>query len=98
MSVCVPDSSNYIKAYVEKRYFVKPDRGYKPGLINTGSFIDQINYIAYMDQLHKIMFDEENLVNILRKAPFSSVELRDFDGLLDLEGRKYESVYALAIK
>jgi predicted SAM-dependent methyltransferase len=98
LSVCVPDAGRYIGAYVEKRYFIELNEGYQPAVADTGSFLDQINYIAYMNQLHKYMFDEENLVNTLKKIPSSSVELREFDDLLDLKSRDFESIYAVAIK
>lgn len=98
LSVCVPDAGRYIRAYAERRYFRQLNGGYQPAITDTGSLLDQINYIAYMDQLHKYMFDEENLVNTIKKAPFASVELRSFDACLDLECRDYESIYAMAIK
>ena len=44
------------------------------------------------------MFDEENLVNTLKKAGFSDVKLRVFDESIDLLERDNESIYALAIK
>ena len=98
LSVCVPDAGRYLKAYAERRYFREPNKGHQPVITDTGSFLDQINYIAYMNQLHKYMFDEENLVNTLKKAPFTSVELRGFDGSLDPKSRDFESIYAVAIK
>ena len=39
---------------------------WKPGQCETGSRIDQLNYTAYMGGEHKYMFDNENLVNILK--------------------------------
>lgn len=97
-SVCVPDASLYINAYVEGRWFRLKGKGYKPAVIDTGSLIDQVNYIAYMDSQHRYMFDQENLVNTLKKAPFRSVIIRPFDSELDLVERDFESVYASAIK
>lgn len=98
LSVCVPNAGYYIGAYSGGLYFRQANKGYGPAIVDTGSLLDQVNYIAYMNQLHKYMFDEENLVNTLKKVPFSSVALRSFDGSLDLEGRDFESIYALAIK
>ena len=77
---------------------MESNKGYQPAVTDTGSLLDQVNYIAYMNQLHKYMFDEENLVNTLKKAPFTSVELRGFDECLDLRCRAFESIYAVAIK
>lgn len=98
LSVCVPDASLYIKSYVNGTIFRDDTRTYAPAVVNTGSLLDQVNYIAYMDGHHSYMFDRENLVNTLKKSPFRDVRARDFDETLDLETRVFESVYAVAIK
>ena len=66
--------------------------------INTGSKLDQVNYMAYMDGHHKYLFDEENLIKTLLTAGFRSAELRNFDSNLDIKERDFESIYALARK
>ena len=98
LSVCVPDAGRYIRAYVEGMRFRPQGDGYIPAIVDTDSLIDQVNYIAYMDQQHKYMFDSENLINTLKKAPFRKVVLREFDEGLDLKSRDFESIYASAIK
>lgn len=98
MSVCVPNAGLYIHAYASGRNFRRPGEGYKAALVDTGSGLDQVNFVAYMAGQHHYMFDEENLVNTVKKSPFSVVELRDFDNSLDMEERRFESVYARAIK
>jgi predicted SAM-dependent methyltransferase len=98
LSVCVPDASLYIKSYIDNKRFRPINQGAKSAIIDTGSFMDQVNYIAYMDQLHKYMFDSENLVKTLSMAPFTQVSLRDFDESVDLKLRNFESIYAIAIK
>jgi len=98
LSVCVHIAGVYIKADVEKRLFSDRGTGYAPAIVDTGSFLDQVNYIAYMGGHHHYMFDEENLVNTIKKAPFKSVMLRKFDAEIDLESRDYESIYVSAIK
>ena len=97
-SVCVPNARNYIQAYVEKQQFRKYETLYVPAISYTNSFIDQVNYISYMDGQHCYLFDEENLLNILKKVGFSNVCLRKFDGKIDMLERDFESIYALAIK
>jgi predicted SAM-dependent methyltransferase len=98
-SVCVPDASLYIKSYANKQNFMlERKKFYQPAVIDTGSLMDQINYIAYMDQEHKYLFDKENLVNTLKKIPFKKVELRTFDESIDMKSRDFESIYAVAIK
>lgn len=98
LSVSVPDASLFINAYVNKERFQPEDGFYKPAVIDTGSLIDQINYVAYMDQEHKYLFDKENLINTLKKISFESVDLRNFDKNLDNKIRDSESIYAVAKK
>jgi SAM-dependent methyltransferase len=99
LSVAVPNSRLYIQSYLNGRDFLATSPCiWKPALCPTGSLIDQINYIAYMDGEHKYMFDEENLINILRSYGFQNVSLRLFDPKLDHSWRDYESIYAVAIR
>lgn len=97
-SICVPNARIYIKAYLEadsldeNRFF-----RYKPAFNNT-TRIDYVNYTAYMDGHHKYMFDEDNLLHILRSKGFRNVHLREFDPDLDLIDRDFESIYSAAEK
>ena len=68
------------------------------GAVNTNSKIDQLNYIAYLGGDHQYMFDEENLINMLKQAGFIDPCLREYDEKVDKYGRDYESLYALAKK
>ncbi|QPN64329.1 methyltransferase domain-containing protein [Synechococcus sp. CBW1004] len=100
LSVCVPDARLFLDAYTHKRYFVDQanPRCWRRGWFETGSLIDQINYIAYMGGEHRLMFDDENLPAFLRLAGFHRVSLREFKDRLDLPQRKYESIYAIGYK
>ncbi|MGF1561611.1 MAG: methyltransferase domain-containing protein [Geminicoccaceae bacterium] len=98
LSVCVPNAGYYLRAYAQGTEFFPQEHLYQPALIKTGSHIDQVNYIAYMCGRHRYMFDEENLINTIRKAGFGNVKLRAFDPALDLARRDFESIYALAVK
>jgi len=97
-SICVPNAKIYIEAYLksdsldEDRFF-----DYKPAYNNT-TRIDYINYTAYMGGHHKYMFDEENLIYILKSKGFRNVKLRKFDPSIDLKNRDFESIYAEAEK
>lgn len=97
-SVCVPDIRQYIEAYVNKTYFRDPTTFYQPAAVDTGSFIDQVNYVAYMGGEHMYMFDKENLVNILINSGFQNVSLRGFDSEIDSSERDEGSIYAIAYK
>ena len=98
LSVCVPNAGYFIAAYIAKKEFISKADRYAPANVDTCSLIDQLNYIAYMDGQHNYMFDEENLINTIKKAPFSSVKSRSFDPAIDLEERHIESIYASALK
>ena len=98
LSVCVPNARHYIQAYFEKTHFISTSLCYGPALVETGSFLDQVNYIAYMNGQLSYLFDEENIVNTLKKAGFLDVKLREFDPNIDMVERDYESIYAIAKK
>lgn len=100
ISVCVPDARLFLDAYSQKRFFVDQnnERCWKKGWFETGSLIDQINYIAYMGGEHRLMFDESNLPAFLRHAGFHDVSIREFQNGLDLPQRDYESIYAIGYK
>ena len=96
--VAVPNARIFINAYVsDDRFDQALFCQYKPAL-HYNTRIDYLNYMAYMDGHHRHMFDEENLLAILRAGGFSEASLRKFDPEVDLEKRKYESIYAIAIK
>ena len=97
-SVCVPNFRFYVDAYKDGKLFRSRDTWWEPGLVDTGSSIDQLNYLAYMKDEHKYMFDEENLINTLGKCGFSNVKLREFDEELDMKERDIDSIYAKANK
>lgn len=96
--VCVPDARVFIEAYMEERLAFERDTWWQPAAVDTNSWIDQLNYIAYMNEGHKYLFDEQGLLNTLRKGGFSDVQRRDFDPALDRELYRTQSVYAVARK
>ena len=98
ISVCVPNARQYIQAYIEGRNFRETAQLFQPAVVDTGSLIDQVNYIAYMGGQHATLFDEENLVNTLKTAGFQTVKARDFDPSIDLLVRDFGSIYAVAVK
>jgi predicted SAM-dependent methyltransferase len=97
-SICIPNAKLYIEAYLnsqnldESQFF-----GHKPAFLHTTK-IDYVNYMAYMDGHHKYMFDEENIIFILKSKGFKNVRLRMFDPSLDLKERDFESIYVEAEK
>jgi predicted SAM-dependent methyltransferase len=97
-SVAVPNARIYLDAYVIPENFdYKKYCLYDVGL-SFKSKIEYVNYMAYMGGHHCYMFDEENLLIILTEARFKNVKLREFDPTLDLEERRYETIYAEGIK
>jgi hypothetical protein len=51
-----------------------------------------------MDGHHNYMFDEENLIYILKSKGMRNVRVREFNPSLDLKVRDFESIYAEAEK
>jgi len=97
-SAAVPNAHLYIDAYYGLNDFdASTFCRYKPAY-NYNSKIDYLNYMAYMVGHHKYMFDEENLIIILNKIGFQSAALREFNPVLDLKSREYESIYIEARK
>ncbi len=96
--VCVPNARLYLEAYVNNVNFRENNTLWPTAVCNSNSFIDQVNYIAYMGGQHKIMFDECNLVSFLLDCGFSEAKLRVFDPLLDSRDRDFESIYIVARK
>lgn len=80
------------------QYFLDKALACEQGWHETGSPIDQINYIAYMGGEHKFMFDEVNLISLIQQAGFERVSLRSFDERIDLPEREFESIYAEGFK
>ena len=74
------------------------ERVYAKSLVNTGSKIDWLNYIAYSANEHKYMFDKENLRNHLLIAGFTDVNERSFDDSLDKPYGRKASLYYMALK
>jgi hypothetical protein len=97
-SICVPNARIYIDAYVKGNSLdAATFFGYEAAY-NYTTRIDYVNYTAYMGGEHKYMFDEENIVFILKSKGFRNVRLRDFDPSVDLQERDFESIYAEAEK
>ena len=97
-SICVPNARLFLNAYLNNETLDdKKFAPYEPG-INRTTKIDYANYVAYMDGQHKYMFDEDNLIHILKDKGFKNVQIRQFDAALDREARDYESIYAEGYK
>jgi predicted SAM-dependent methyltransferase len=96
--VCVPDSRKYINAYVHGFEFRDKSQMYEPGVTNTDSLIDQVNYIAYMGHEHKFLFDQENLTSLLTKNGFSQIEHSQYSSVVDDTNRSDDSLYLNCVK
>ncbi len=96
--VCVPDARKYIEAYLQGLEFRNKSEMYEPGATNTDSFIDQVNYIAYMGHEHKFLFDQENLTSLLTKHNFSQIQLSQYSSVIDDTDRSIDSLYFNCVK
>lgn len=97
VSVCVPNARLYIDAYLGVRNLSLDHDFWEPAL-HGRSGIHLLNYIAYMGDEHKCLFDQESLLERLRDAGFVDVVSRSFDPSIDLPEREFESIYAQASK
>lgn len=96
-SVCVPNGRIYIEGYLNPAQFNRDYLNYEPA-VYSDKRMDIVNFIAHLDGEHRHIFDEENLIHILEIAGFKSAKERDFDPEIDLESRRFGSIYASAIK
>lgn len=96
-SICVPNARLYLEAYLGLRDVPPEYLQWAPAFHGTTA-IDAANYVAYMAGEHKYMFDEENLLFLLRAAGFTDVRTRPMDPNLDRQERDFESLYAEAVK
>ena len=96
-SIVVPNAQMYIEWYTGTREVPPGAFGWLPGY-NQTTGIDALNYVAYMAGEHKYMFDQENLLHILRAKGFENVAKRDFDPEIDMAERDFESIYAIGHK
>lgn len=96
-SICVPNARMYIEGYLGVRDIPDEYFEWKPAFNGTTS-IDAINYVAYMGGEHKYMFDQQNLLHILRNSGLTEVSDRPFDPTCDRAERDFESLYAIGTK
>lgn len=96
-SICVPNTALFIEKYLNSTPNPEKLLKYPPAFNNTTK-IDYLNYIAYMDEQHKYMFDQENLLYILKEKGFQGVTKRNLDSQLDLATRDSVSIYAFGYK
>lgn len=96
-SIVVPNAQMYIEWYTGAREVPADAFGWLPAY-NQTTGIDALNYVAYMAGEHKYMFDQENLLHILRAKGFENVAKREFDPEIDMAERDFESIYAIGYK
>jgi predicted SAM-dependent methyltransferase len=94
-SICVPNARIFLEAYFQGSEARRDLLEYQPACNHTTA-MDYVNYIAYMAGEHKYLFDEENLLFILKAAHFRNVRSRQLDPALDLKQRDFVSIYAEA--
>lgn len=94
--ITVPDAAIYVDAYA---------RGTGPGdllryrpAVVSDKRMDMLNYIFYMDNHHRFMFDKDNLAYHCSEAGFEACTLRPFDPSVDSAERDYESLYMACSK
>lgn len=89
-SIAVPNARLYAEAYLLGN---KID-------INIGARtpIDYLRFIAYCGGQHQNVFDANSLMDLLIQNDFQNASLREFDNGVDLDLRKWETIYAVGYK
>lgn len=90
-SIAVPNARIFVDAYLSNNELKE-----KSFEVNTP--IDYLNYIAYCGGPHKNMFDQASLCYLLQSSGLTDVALRAFDPEIDVESRKWQTVYAKGYK
>jgi predicted SAM-dependent methyltransferase len=94
LSVAVPNARPYLNAYIDDSDFDKEKFCNHEVGLTFEARIDYVNFVAHLGGEHKHLFDENNLLLILKEAGFSDVRLRNFDPSLDRDDRRHDSIYA----
>ena len=89
-SIAVPNARIFVDAYLSNELKEKSFE------VNTP--IDYLNYVAYCGGQHKNMFDQESLCYLLQSNGLEQVSARTFDPEIDLECRRWQTIYARGIK
>jgi predicted SAM-dependent methyltransferase len=89
-SIAVPDARIFVDAYLTNQI--------KQKAFEVNTPMDYLNYIAYCNGQHKMMYDQASLCYFLLHNGLSDVTARTFDPLIDLECRKWVTIYARGIK
>lgn len=85
------------KSLQAPNFLLSPEEGiYAKAIINAGSPIDWVNYIAYSNSEHNYLFDEDNLIADMQQAGFQDSQLREFGHELDFRAGLKASIYAEA--
>jgi hypothetical protein len=79
-----------VSAYVAKSNAGELLR-YGPAVISQQP-MDILNYIFYMENHHRFMFDQDNLTHHCREAGFDACAPRALDSSVDSGERDYESL------
>ena len=95
--LCLPDARLFIRAYCEDRSFLKPGNDFPLGWNDTGSKIDGLNYIAYLGDEHRFLFDPEVAINLLERANFEDVKVDSYDVRFDSPDRLGDSFYVVGV-
>ena len=96
-SIVVPNARMYVEHYLGIVDLPDDHFGWRPAYHDT-TRIDALNYVAYMAGEHRYMFDQDNLLHVLRLAGYERVAERAFDPKTDMPERDFESIYAIGYK
>ena len=98
-NLSVPNGGMYVRSYTDASLRAEL-LGYikSPPDCELGTPMDVVNHIAHMSGEHRFLFDEANVVALLRICGLPNARIREFDPSRDVEVRRHESLYAIATK
>jgi len=97
--LCLPDAARYLYAYAKGVDYIEWAKqtgeyeAWEPAHYKTGSPIDGVNYIAYLNGDHRYMFDIQSACGVLGNAGFTDIKVRKPTHRLDMVERRGESIY-----
>lgn len=100
LRIVCPNFDYYLAAYCDsQKYRTKHGKEYwADGYLDTGSKLDELNYVAHMGGEHRLIFNPELGKNLTLMAGFSIQQEVSFDPSKDIAERSYESCYVEATK
>lgn len=97
-NAAVPNGGMFVRAYsdAELRKTLTGWVGMSADC-QLGTAMDVVNHMAHLGGEHRFIFDQDNVVSLLKNAGLVDVRLREFDPERDVGERQHESIYVIGV-